>query len=130
MASSSSISSSRSPGRHCCARSNRKALLDGMLAGISSVGGAFSLSCKPPAVSRGAVELLLTDARPETKARSLEELDAVFSVPTHEQVAHGLRQIPWFIQKYLFRRDVHLQPLIDFEKAHENAEEEEIFGGA
>jgi len=54
---------------------------------------------------------------PETKARSLEELDAVFSVPTHLQVGHGLRQIPWFIQRYIFRRDVELLPLINFDKA-------------
>ena len=67
---------------------------------------------------------------PETKARSLEELDAVFSVSTHEQVAHGLKQIPWFIQRYLFRRDVHLEPLIDFEKAKKNEGVDEIFRDA
>ncbi len=54
---------------------------------------------------------------PETKARSLEELDAVFSVPTHKQASHGLRQIPWFIQRYILRRNVEMEPLIDFEKA-------------
>lgn len=54
---------------------------------------------------------------PETRARSLEELDAVFSVPTHLQAAHGLRQIPWFVQRYIFRRNVELPPLINFEKA-------------
>ena len=54
---------------------------------------------------------------PETKSRSLEELDAVFSVSTHKQVAHGLKQIPWFIQRYIFRRNVEMKPLIDFEKA-------------
>lgn len=67
---------------------------------------------------------------PETKARSLEELDAVFSVPTREQAAHGLKQVPWFFQRYILRRDVHLKPLIDFEKAHADANEDEIFGGA
>lgn len=67
---------------------------------------------------------------PETKARSLEELDAVFSVPTHQQVAHGLKQIPWFIQRYIFRRDVHLEPLIDFEKAKRQGSVEEIFRDA
>lgn len=54
---------------------------------------------------------------PETRARSLEELDAVFSVPTHLQAAHGLKQIPCFIQRYIFRRDVELAPLINFDKA-------------
>lgn len=64
---------------------------------------------------------------PETKARSLEELDAVFSVPTHRQVSHGLKQIPWFVQRYIFRRDVHMEPLIDFDKAKESEDAEEVF---
>lgn len=67
---------------------------------------------------------------PETKARSLEELDAVFSVPTHEQVKHGLKEVPWFIQRYIFRRDVPLAPLVDFEKAHQDADERDIFANA
>lgn len=37
---------------------------------------------------------------------SLEELDQVFSVPTRKHATYQLRQVPWFIQKYLFRRDV------------------------
>ena len=65
---------------------------------------------------------------PETKARSLEELDAVFSVSTHEQVAHGLKQVPWFIQRYIFRRNVEMRPLIDFDKADESAVEDEVVG--
>ncbi|KAK3713947.1 hypothetical protein LTR37_008197 [Vermiconidia calcicola] len=67
---------------------------------------------------------------PETKERSLEELDAVFSVSTHRQVAHGLKQIPWFIQRYLFRRDVHLPPLLDFDKANEDETVDNIFQDA
>ena len=67
---------------------------------------------------------------PETKARSLEELDAVFSVPTHRQAAHGLMQIPWFIQRYILRRDVHLEPLIDFDKAEEDDDAEKVFQDA
>ena len=63
---------------------------------------------------------------PETKARTLEELDAVFSVPTHEQAAHGLKQIPWFIARYIFRRDVHLEPLVDFEKAKRDADAADV----
>lgn len=56
---------------------------------------------------------------PETKSRSLEELDAVFSVSTRRQVAHGLREVPYFFNKYILRRkDVYLAPLIDFEAAH------------
>ena len=63
---------------------------------------------------------------PETKSRSLEELDAVFSVPTHEQAAHGLKQIPWFIQRYIFRRNVEMEPLIDFERARDGADAENV----
>lgn len=39
---------------------------------------------------------------PETKGKSLEELDAVFSVPTHKQAAHGLKEIPYFFNKVSF----------------------------
>ena len=64
---------------------------------------------------------------PETKARTLEELDAVFSVSTHEQVAHGLKQIPWFIQRYIFRnKNAHLPPLVDFDKAETSKPVEEV----
>lgn len=58
---------------------------------------------------------------PETKGRSLEELDAVFSVPTRSQIAHGLKEIPYFFNRYILRRkNVHLAPLIDFDAAHRN----------
>ncbi|RPB25989.1 hypothetical protein L211DRAFT_836083 [Terfezia boudieri ATCC MYA-4762] len=43
---------------------------------------------------------------PETKGLSLEELDQVFSVPTSVHAAWGLRQIPYFINRYVLRRDV------------------------
>lgn len=45
---------------------------------------------------------------PETKGKTLEELDQVFSVPTHVHAAYGLRQIPYFFQRYVFRR--HVEP--------------------
>lgn len=58
---------------------------------------------------------------PETKSRSLEELDAVFSVSTRAQIKHGLAEVPYFINRYILRRkDVHLAPLIDFEAAHQD----------
>ena len=56
---------------------------------------------------------------PETKARSLEELDAVFSVSTRKQVAQGLKEVPYFFNKYVLRRKVILKPLIDFDAAHD-----------
>lgn len=49
---------------------------------------------------------------PETKGLSLEELDRVFSVPTKKQAWHGIKEIPYFINKYIFRRDVYLEPLV------------------
>lgn len=50
---------------------------------------------------------------PETKELTLEELDAVFGVPTRKQVQRGLKEPGYWIQKYIFRRDVELPPLVD-----------------
>ncbi|KAJ8086941.1 hypothetical protein AAF712_013340 [Marasmius tenuissimus] len=50
---------------------------------------------------------------PETKALSLEELDQVFEIPTRHHAAWGLRQIPWFIQSKIFRRDVPKEELYE-----------------
>lgn len=41
---------------------------------------------------------------PETKGKTLEELDQVFSVPTRFHARWGLRQIPYVIRRYLFRQ--------------------------
>lgn len=43
---------------------------------------------------------------PETKALSLEELDQVFSVPTTKHINHYRAMLPWYVKKYLLRRDV------------------------
>lgn len=51
---------------------------------------------------------------PETKGKTLEELDQVFSVPTHVHAAYGLRQLPYFVQRYIFRR--HVEPERPYEK--------------
>jgi len=48
---------------------------------------------------------------PETKGLSLEELDQVFSVPTRVHAAWGARQIPYFIKRYILRRDVKCEVL-------------------
>lgn len=45
---------------------------------------------------------------PETKGKTLEELDQVFSVPTHIHAAYGLRQVPYFFKRYLLRQ--HIEP--------------------
>lgn len=45
---------------------------------------------------------------PETKGKTLEELDQVFSVPTHIHAAYGIRQISYFCKRYLLRQ--HVEP--------------------
>jgi len=52
---------------------------------------------------------------PETKGKTLEELDQVFSVPTHIHAAYGLRQIPYFIGRYILRRDLKPERLYERE---------------
>ncbi|WFD22061.1 hypothetical protein MEQU1_000723 [Malassezia equina] len=41
---------------------------------------------------------------PETKALTLEELDIVFNVPTTKHASYQVRQIPYFIRRYIFRQ--------------------------
>lgn len=43
---------------------------------------------------------------PETKERTLEELDAVFSVPIAKTMRYGVAQFFWFFRHYLLRQDV------------------------
>ncbi|KAA8904797.1 hypothetical protein FN846DRAFT_951930 [Sphaerosporella brunnea] len=43
---------------------------------------------------------------PETKGKTLEELDQVFSVPTRVHARYGLSQIPYFIRRHILRQDV------------------------
>ncbi|KAH8107850.1 MFS sugar transporter [Cristinia sonorae] len=53
---------------------------------------------------------------PETKALSLEELDQVFSVPTHTHAAYQLKALPRNIKKYFFRMKVEdVPPLYEHE---------------
>ncbi|KAL9628992.1 MAG: hypothetical protein Q9204_005533 [Flavoplaca sp. TL-2023a] len=43
---------------------------------------------------------------PETKERTLEELDTVFSVRTRDHAKYYMDMLPWYLSKYVFRRDV------------------------
>ncbi|KAJ3713395.1 hypothetical protein F5878DRAFT_396322 [Lentinula raphanica] len=53
---------------------------------------------------------------PETKALSLEELDQVFSVPSHTHAAYQLKALPHNIKKYIFRMNVpDIPPLYEHE---------------
>lgn len=46
---------------------------------------------------------------PETKEKTLEELDAVFDVPLRRHAAYGARQAVYFCRRYLLRQR-HLPP--------------------
>jgi len=55
---------------------------------------------------------------PETKALSLEELDQVFSVPTHTHAAYQIKALPHNIKKYILRMQVDpIPPLYEHEGA-------------
>ncbi|KAL4415800.1 hypothetical protein CABS03_03007 [Colletotrichum abscissum] len=59
---------------------------------------------------------------PETKQRTLEELDYVFAVPTRVFMRYQLTEaLPyWFRRWVLFRRDAALEPLYKFDLTHED----------
>lgn len=52
---------------------------------------------------------------PETKGKTLEELDQVFGVPTRVHAAYGWRQLGYFFKRYLLRRDVEPERLYERE---------------
>ncbi|KAK8248385.1 hypothetical protein HDK77DRAFT_481794 [Phyllosticta capitalensis] len=52
---------------------------------------------------------------PETKGKTLEELDQVFSVPTHKHAAYGGRQFFYFFRRYIFRQNVQPEVLYQME---------------
>jgi hypothetical protein len=54
---------------------------------------------------------------PETKQRTLEELDHVFAVPTRTHIKYQLtKALPYFIQRWiLFRKSAKLEPLYHFD---------------
>ncbi|KFZ23937.1 hypothetical protein V502_01583 [Pseudogymnoascus sp. VKM F-4520 (FW-2644)] len=63
---------------------------------------------------------------PETKQRTLEELDYIFAVPTRTHMRYQLtKALPWWINKYIMRRDVVLEPLYKFDNnSHSDRVEE------
>ncbi|KAJ5735526.1 uncharacterized protein N7483_000651 [Penicillium malachiteum] len=53
---------------------------------------------------------------PETKQRTLEELDYIFVVPTGVHMRYQVfKVLPWCIKRYIFRRNVQLEPLYQLE---------------
>ncbi|KAI1139648.1 hypothetical protein F5Y05DRAFT_424571 [Hypoxylon sp. FL0543] len=60
---------------------------------------------------------------PETKQRTLEELDYVFAVPTSVFVKYNTTKVvPWWFKRHvLLRRDATLEPLYHFDRPDDNA---------
>lgn len=62
---------------------------------------------------------------PETKQRTLEELDYVFAVPTRTHMNYQLKKnLPWWFKTYVLRQKGHAKPLLykfDQEDAATNA---------
>lgn len=54
---------------------------------------------------------------PETKQRTLEELDYIFAIPTRTHMSYQLKKtLPFWIKRYVFRnRDAKLEPLYHFD---------------
>ncbi|KAE8345238.1 hypothetical protein BDV24DRAFT_178706 [Aspergillus arachidicola] len=53
---------------------------------------------------------------PETKQRTLEELDYVFAVPVRMHSGYQLKKaLPYGVKRYIFRRNVKLDPLYQFD---------------
>ncbi|KAL8818719.1 MAG: hypothetical protein Q9223_002714 [Gallowayella weberi] len=58
---------------------------------------------------------LILTLMPETKGKTLEELDQVFSVPTNVHARYGLRQLRYFARRYVMRRLVEPERLYEHE---------------
>jgi hypothetical protein len=58
---------------------------------------------------------------PETKQRTLEELDYVFAVPTRKHMSYQVFQVlPWWFRRHILRQNVKLEPLYKFENVAED----------
>ncbi|KAK8213982.1 hypothetical protein IWZ01DRAFT_539892 [Phyllosticta capitalensis] len=62
---------------------------------------------------------------PETKQRTLEELDAIFEVPTSRHMRYQvMKTIPWLWRRYVLRKDVDKEPLYVFNREKGEAQRE------
>jgi MFS family permease len=63
---------------------------------------------------------------PETKQRTLEELDYVFAVPTSRFARYQVTQaLPWFVRRWVFwQRGAELKPLYRFDQEKKTKKEE------
>ena len=73
--------------------------------------GAFSFYATWNLVGWVLVLLFL----PETKGKTLEELDQVFSVPTHVHAAYGIRQLGYVFKRFILRQHVEPERLYEQE---------------
>ncbi|TVY44749.1 putative polyol transporter [Lachnellula occidentalis] len=67
---------------------------------------------------------------PETKQRTLEELDYVFGVPTRTHMHYQLtRALPWWIKRYVLmrRKTPDLEPLYHFDSPTGKAQVEQLY---
>ncbi|ROW10764.1 hypothetical protein VPNG_05145 [Cytospora leucostoma] len=64
---------------------------------------------------------------PETKQRTLEELDYVFAVPTRTFMRYQIKTwLPWWFKRYiLFNKNAKLEPLYHFDRVDRVASEDE-----
>lgn len=58
---------------------------------------------------------LILTLLPETKGKTLEELDQVFSVPSSVHARYGVRQLRYFLKRYVMRRHVEPETLYEHE---------------
>jgi len=66
---------------------------------------------------------------PETKQRTLEELDYVFAVPTRTHMHYQLtKALPWWIKRWvLMRKDAVLEPLYSFDTSNDQSRIDEMY---
>lgn len=88
------------------------AVLSISLPRMLQVLGAIGVFCFYAGLNMVAFVLLILFL-PETKQRTLEELDQVFSIPTQEFIHYNLtKEVPYFFKRYfLFNRSARLEPL-------------------
>jgi len=65
---------------------------------------------------------------PETKEKTLEELDQVFGVPTHIHAAWGFRQLFYFFRRYILRQNVEPEELYKREEVTEETSYDQSAG--
>jgi hypothetical protein len=68
---------------------------------------------------------------PETKQRTLEELDYIFAVPLRRFMSYQTGTwLPWWFKRYvLFQKKAQLKPLYTFEGVKGDVNEEKGSGG-